>query len=1802
MRRPNTGFAVLVVFAALLAGFSLPARPGTAQVPGQNVNMVSGTQWPYGDPFKQRQNEPSLAVSTRNPLHLLAGANDYRSVDIPFADPDNGGEQNGDAWLGVFKSFDGGQTWQSTLLPGYPQDTSPAGMASPLRGWSTAADPIVRAANNGIFYYGGIAFNRGTNNGIAFVARFIDLANKENGAIAQGTDPIRYLGAIVLERGNSGQFLDKPWIAVDIPRGTGTCTLAVPAPGGGTVNQTIPAGRLYAAYSVFLGSGNNPHSKIYLKSSSDCGATWTKGTKLNDDTHVNQGSTIAIDPRNGTVYVAWRTFGKKNERDTIQISRIQTGGNEEKDNEVEDPVTIQSLPRFDSTNPAGPAFFDQGMTGTSIRTNSLPTIAVDGNGRVYVAWSQRGVGPGGDARVVLKSSADGKNWSGPFLAVDSGAVYDDTVPGGNWTLPAGHPPSAFSRGHQVMPAMTFAGGKLMLVYYDLRFDHTTGVFIPNEPFHDANGKFYFELRGKKGELLDFGDTRVFSTYIDDYGLTERRHTIDVRIAQADPAATPAFSATWATQYRFGTRGDESGVGTPQLVQLQVNPPNLPMFVKGTAPFLGDYIDVAGLTMRPDGPNGAWRFTTAPEKTPVHYAVWTSNQDVRPPADGNWANYTPPASTGGVSLFDPTKSRPTCQSGNEGTRDQNIYVSRITQGLLVVAPQSSKPLSTTLQRAFVITVQNATKQARTFRLKIASPPIGGFASFTPAQNPQTPGTAVPSPVPLTTQIDVTVGGNAGAARNVYATSSISTQSITVDVVEFDQPGAAGTPVPNGLTSSITLNADGTVPTLVDPDGTLAGSSSSIQTVEIYTPNVSNPNVSNPNVSNPNVSNPNVSNPNVSNPNVSNPNVSNPNVSNPDIATPNVSNPNVSNPNVSNPNVSNPNVSNPNVSNAPVSDATYSITNSGNTASTYTVKLIKTGNVDPSANLQLLVNKTYAVPVSTNCVLFEQTQTTLLANVPNPVFVDIADLSNSTATDPSLTNPTFALGPGETALVTLRGAVPVGTMTDIVTKVAPVSVPHAPNTNSPTNTPTFAAPLFVTTASLPDGVVGKPYPAISLAAIGGKPGYNWTAVGLPAGLSISGNILSGTPSGPSGTATPQFTVTDTTPKSASASLTLRIVDLLIITTASLPSGTSGIGYSQPLAATGGLGTRTWTVVGGTLPAGIGLSASGVLSGIPVATGTSSFTVQLTDSASPAQTATKALSIAILSASVNASVSVSGAPSGLVGGEAFSLTVHVEDDMGAIIPGALITLSFGTKGCPAAVLSGTTSATTNADGNALFSGLSIDRGGPGFTINASASAPGFGTVVATTSPIFVEGFCATGPTAPPRTYASLTKLIDGRVLLAGGQTVGGVPLDTARVYDPSTGAFTPTAGNMLVPRFGHQAVLLPSGKVLIVGGSTATGPTASTELFEPSTGTFSVSGSMSVPRIGFRATWVPAAGKVLLTGGQNTGGFLNSAEVYDPAAGTSSPTGFMTTVREFHTATPIPDGRVLVAGGAGGAPGTAELWDPATGGFSAVAPMAITRDSHEALALSDGRVFLVGGETTVGGSALASAEIFDPATGLFTLTGSMGTSRSSPLVAPLPTGKVLVAGGYDPAEKTSAEVYDPAAGTFSPTGSLVTTQGAGGAVLLSSGRVLVAGSDQFNPNGELFFPLELVAFPPVTWGGATITNVKLNGGTNVLTLPGGGSFTLSHDYTIVNPVSCPTCIDQIEVGPAIGVPACSTGNLIPTTPQSGTGSATLTVPSVPGVYYLGVDVAEDYSCFGVNSGVPFWWSGPPTPNRYIGKVIVP
>ena len=239
----------------------------------------------------------------------------------------------------------------------------------------------------------------------------------------------------------------------------------------------------------------------------------------------------------------------------------------------------------------------------------------------------------------------------------------------------------------------------------------------------------------------------------------------------------------------------------------------------------------------------------------------------------------------------------------------------------------------------------------------------------------------------------------------------------------------------------------------------------------------------------------------------------------------------------------------------------------------------------------------------------------------------------------------------------------------------------------------ASLSVTTSgSLATGVVNSIYPGATLQATGGISPYTWSVPPgtLPAGLSLSSaGVISGTPT-TSATANFTVTVTDSetpTAKTATANLIIVVNPAVVVTTTSLPAGVIGTNYSQTLTATGGITAYTWSVPPGTLPAGLSLSSAGVISGTPTGTttGATSFTVTVTDSESPAKTATAILSITI-SAPTLSVTTTSPLPAGVVG-TAYSQTLHATGGAGAytwnVPPG---TLPAGLSLSSAGVISGT------------------------------------------------------------------------------------------------------------------------------------------------------------------------------------------------------------------------------------------------------------------------------------------------------------------------------------------------------------------------------------------------------------------------------------------------------------------------------------------------------------------------------------
>ncbi len=246
----------------------------------------------------------------------------------------------------------------------------------------------------------------------------------------------------------------------------------------------------------------------------------------------------------------------------------------------------------------------------------------------------------------------------------------------------------------------------------------------------------------------------------------------------------------------------------------------------------------------------------------------------------------------------------------------------------------------------------------------------------------------------------------------------------------------------------------------------------------------------------------------------------------------------------------------------------------------------------------------------------------------------------------------------------------------------------------------------------------------------------------------------------------------------------------------------------------------------------------------------------------------------------------------------------------------------------------------------------------------------------------FVPTGSLAETRIDHTATLLADGRVLVVGGVRVSIVPQAFAEVWDPATGSFS-AAGSLADTRSYHTATLLPDGRVLVVGGLTFTRDGAeihaSAELWDPATGSFGPTGSLAEARMLHTATLL-LDGRVLVVGGtaRDADGWIPGAstEIWDPDTGTFTPAGSLAEARSDHTATLLPDGRVLIVGGGafpaeGAATRSAELWDPATSAFSPAGSLAQGRDSHTATVMPDGRVLVVGGDDGAG-NALASAEL--------------------------------------------------------------------------------------------------------------------------------------------------------------------------------------------------------------------------------------
>lgn len=732
----------------------------TAQQVGENINVlpVSGTDPIRGDVYLQRQVEPSLAVSTRNPQHMIAFFNDYRAVDVPG---DIGiGESvarrmlNGvravlarligrpaphegempeeaaaaEAWIGMSRSYDGGLTWSGSFLPGFGKDSSPASLSSPVYGMDAASDPVVAAGPCGLVYVGFVAFVRGGSSAMA-VAKFEDLNDNDHG------ETFVYKGTTIVQTGNNatnGYFLDKPALAVDIARGTTGC--------GHTV---------YLAYTTFNGLTKDGkfQSNVSMAASTDGGATFST-SKINGNFNENQGTSIAIDPQSGNVNVLWRHFYSP---DTIVHTQLSpsTGRWTKPVALFSDVMQTFDQPTVGSADTADPT------NNLAFRTNAFPAAAVAREGTILVAWQERvdalsGLPTaGGTPRIVMTSrGATSSSWTAR-KAVDNGIrPVESNALGYFFTVGRSD-----SNAHpQVMPSLSCAAGYCLMTYYESR----TASLTPLLPGWVGGYQRVLDVRGA---LINSNLTVARSFQVSRY------------------------------PYKVGHTGetqsdiDEAAPGVPRL-----NFVDYPTSGGGTKPFIGDYTAlIPNVAFVPNG-LGGWRWPTQDSDLPYpgFRAAWSDNRNLVPPPNGipDFPNYAPPY-VGGCGP-------------NFGSRNTDVLTSNITLGLLVTAPITTKTSATPPDTLidFPMTVWNNTSQQRQFTLTIDQNATAASFSKTGAL--------------LVTSGTVTIYPFSSVTKVVYTSNTALTHVTVTESTPTNSLGLSG-----GITFNGAWSNPAPVPTLLQP---------------------------------------------------------------------------------------------------------------------------------------------------------------------------------------------------------------------------------------------------------------------------------------------------------------------------------------------------------------------------------------------------------------------------------------------------------------------------------------------------------------------------------------------------------------------------------------------------------------------------------------------------------------------------------------------------------------------------------------------------------------------------------------------------------------------------------------------------------------------------------------------------------------------------------------------------------------------------------------------------------------------------
>ena len=269
--------------------------------------------------------------------------------------------------------------------------------------------------------------------------------------------------------------------------------------------------------------------------------------------------------------------------------------------------------------------------------------------------------------------------------------------------------------------------------------------------------------------------------------------------------------------------------------------------------------------------------------------------------------------------------------------------------------------------------------------------------------------------------------------------------------------------------------------------------------------------------------------------------------------------------------------------------------------------------------------------------------------------------------------------------------------------------------------------------------------------------------------------------------------------------------------------------------------------------------------------------------------------------------------------------------------------------------------------------------------------------------------------------TLLIDGRVLVVGGYSLPEQWLDDAEVYDPSSNTWTVTPP-IYSHGVSHSATLMDDGRVLVVGGCIGSGLcTNRVEIFTPATNTWNEATPLPLDWSSHAAVLLDD-GNVLVAGGGSIvdTSMDNQAWLYNPQTNQWSPTGLMNEHRIFPEAVKIPDGRVLLAGGAYPVNyyqldtlASTEIYDPVSNTWLSTAALHEARYSFEMPLLPDGRILVIGGARDwdhdwTDQSFISEIELYDPNTNQWQIVEELPNPVANAAATLLPDGRVWMTGG--------------------------------------------------------------------------------------------------------------------------------------------------------------------------------------------------